>query len=57
MTKKAQNDQRIATNKIGQFKTKPDDLGRTELKPLDSRIYSGLAGAGHRLGGRQRVFS
>jgi len=41
VTKKAQNDQRIATNKIGQFKTKLDDLRRVELKPRDSRIYPG----------------
>ncbi|WP_363799850.1 hypothetical protein ABU614_06995 [Lysobacter firmicutimachus] len=41
VTKKAQNDLRVATNKIGQFKTKLDDLRRTEVKPRDSRIYPG----------------
>ena len=41
VTKKAQNDLRVATNKSGQFKTKLDDLRRTELKPRDSRIYPG----------------
>lgn len=38
-TKKAQEDLRMSTNKIGQFKTKLDDLRRSELKSRDSRIY------------------
>ncbi|MBN7139015.1 hypothetical protein A7A76_07890 [Lysobacter enzymogenes] len=41
ITKKAQEDLRISTNKIGHFKTKLDDLKRSELKPRDSRIYPG----------------
>lgn len=40
-TKKAQNDQRIATNKIGQLKTKIDDLKRTKPLARDSRIFPG----------------
>ncbi|MGN7917337.1 SOS response-associated peptidase family protein [Lysobacter sp. 22409] len=39
VTKKAENDVRVATNKIGQFKAKLEDLQRTELKDRDSRIY------------------
>lgn len=38
-TKKALNDQRIATNKIGQLKTKIADLKRTEVKDRDNRIF------------------
>ena len=39
ITKKAQNDQRIATNKIGQLKAKIEDLKRTRPLPRDSRIF------------------
>lgn len=38
-TKTALEDQRIATEKIGRIKGWLDDLGRTELKDRDSRIY------------------
>lgn len=38
-TKKAENDQRIATNKIGQLKSKIDDLKRTKPLPRDSRFF------------------
>ena len=41
VTKKAQDDQRIATNKIGQVRQKLDDLWRTEPLPRDSRIFPG----------------
>ena len=40
-TKKAQDDQRIATNKIAWAKGKLDDLHRTQLKDKDSRIFPG----------------
>jgi putative SOS response-associated peptidase YedK len=40
-TKKAQGDQRIATNKIAWAKGKLDDLRRTQLKDKDSRIFPG----------------
>jgi putative SOS response-associated peptidase YedK len=40
-TKKAQDDQRIATNKIAWAKGKLDDLRRTQLKDKDSRIFPG----------------
>lgn len=40
-TKKAENEQRIATNKIGQLKTKIDDLKRSKPLPRDSRIFPG----------------
>jgi putative SOS response-associated peptidase YedK len=40
-TKKAQEDQRIATNKIAQLKTRIADLKRSEPKGEDSRIYPG----------------
>jgi putative SOS response-associated peptidase YedK len=40
-TKKAQEDQRIATNKIAQLKTRIADLKRAEPKGEDSRIYPG----------------
>ncbi len=38
-TKKALEDQRIATDKIGQFKAKIADFKRTELKDRDTRIF------------------
>lgn len=38
-TKKALEDQRIATNKIAWYKTKIANLKRTELQPNDSRIF------------------
>lgn len=38
-TKKAAEDQRIATKKISWLKNKLADLKRTELKPKDSRIF------------------
>lgn len=38
-TKKALEDQRIATNKIGWYMTKIADLKRTDLKANDSRIF------------------
>jgi putative SOS response-associated peptidase YedK len=38
-TKKAQEDQRIATNKINWYKKKIADLKRTDLKAADSRIF------------------
>ncbi len=41
-TKKAQEDQRIATNKIEWAKGKLADLKRTKLKPKDSRIFPGV---------------
>lgn len=40
-TKKAVDDQRIATDKIARAKAKLDDLARTELKPRDARIFPG----------------
>lgn len=40
-TKKAADDQRIATDKIERAKAKLDDLVRTELKPRDARIFPG----------------
>jgi putative SOS response-associated peptidase YedK len=40
-TKKAQEDQRIAGNKIAQLKGRIADLKRIDLKPDDSRIYPG----------------
>jgi putative SOS response-associated peptidase YedK len=40
-TKVALNDQRIATNKIEWFKGKLADLRRSELRPIDSRIFPG----------------
>jgi hypothetical protein len=40
-TKKAQDDQRIATNKIAWAKGKLEDLRRTQLKDKDSRIFPG----------------
>jgi putative SOS response-associated peptidase YedK len=41
VTKKAQDDERIATNKIAWAKGKLDDLRRTQLKDKDSRIFPG----------------
>lgn len=41
VTKKAQDDQRIATKKIAQLEAKLADLDRTEPKPGDSRIFPG----------------
>ena len=38
-TKKALEDQRIATNKIAWYKTRITDLKRTDLKANDSRIF------------------
>lgn len=40
-TKKAANDQRIATDKVSRAKRDLDDLVRTELLDRDSRIYPG----------------
>ena len=40
-TKKAANDQRIATDKVSRAKRDLDDLVRTELLDRDSRIYAG----------------
>jgi len=40
-TKKAANDQRVATAKIAAAKRNLDDLRRKELLPRDSRIYPG----------------
>lgn len=40
-TRKAQDDQRIATTKIAQIKGWLDDLQRTEPLPRDARIYPG----------------
>lgn len=40
-TKSALNDVRVATNKIGQFTAKLNDLDRTEPKARDSRIWPG----------------
>ncbi len=40
-TKKAADDQRIATDKIERAKVKLDDLARTELTPRDTRIFPG----------------
>lgn len=40
-TKKAENDRRVATNKIGQVKGKLDDLKRTKPLPKDSRFFPG----------------
>lgn len=44
ITKKAQNDQRVATNKIARAQERLADLHRTELKPQDSRIFPGVYG-------------
>ena len=41
-TRKALEDQRIATDKIEWARTKLDDLRRTELKERDRRIYPGM---------------
>ena len=41
VTKKAQNDQRIATDKIGKATLKLKDLRRTDPLPRDSRIFPG----------------
>ena len=41
-TKKASEDQRIATNKIGQIKAKLGDLKRRESKPKDWRFFPGI---------------
>jgi len=41
-TKKASEDVRIATNKIGQIKVKLGDLKRTESKPKDWRFFPGM---------------
>ena len=41
-TKKALEDQRIATDKIAWARTKLDDLRRTEVKERDRRIYPGM---------------
>lgn len=41
MTKKAQEDQRIATDKIAWSLAKLNDLRRTDLKDKDSRIFPG----------------
>ena len=41
-TKKALEDQRIATDKIAWARTKLEDLRRTELKDRDRRIYPGM---------------
>ena len=41
-TKKALEDQRIATAKIAWARTKLDDLRRTEVKDRDRRIYPGM---------------
>lgn len=38
-TKKAENDQRISTDKISKAKLKLEDLRRTEFKPRDERIF------------------
>jgi len=40
-TKKALNDQRVATDKIAWSLSKIDDLKRTELAPRDSRFFPG----------------
>lgn len=40
-TKKAADDQRIATSKIAQLRGRLNDLRRTDPKPKDSRIYPG----------------
>lgn len=42
VTKKASEDVRIATNKIGQIKAKLGDLKRTESKPKDWRFFPGM---------------
>ncbi len=41
-TKKAVDDQRIATNKIGQAQRALADLRRTNLEPRDERIFPGV---------------
>lgn len=41
-TKKAQEDQRIATDKIDSALRRLGDLKRTELQPKDSRIFPGM---------------
>ncbi len=41
VTKKAQNDQRIATDKISKAKVRLSDLQRAESKPRDSRFFPG----------------
>lgn len=40
-TKKAADDERIATNKITALKGTLEDLNRTEIKPRDARIFPG----------------
>lgn len=42
VTKKAENDQRIASNKIEQIKDRLANLKRTDDQPRDSRIYPGM---------------
>lgn len=42
LTKKASEDVRISTNKIGQIKAKLGDLKRTEPKPKDWRFFPGM---------------
>lgn len=42
-TKKAGEDQRIATNKIEHALTRPADLQRAEPKERDSRIFPGYS--------------
>jgi len=42
VTKKAENDVRVATNKIERATQKLDDLRRTDLLPRDSRIFPGM---------------
>jgi putative SOS response-associated peptidase YedK len=41
-TKKATNDQRIATDKISKARTRLEDLARTEPKGRDDRIFPGV---------------
>lgn len=41
VTKTAENDRRIATDKLSKARTRLADLGRTELKARDARIYPG----------------
>lgn len=42
VTKKASEDVRISTNKIGQIKSKLADLKRTDSKPKDWRFFPGM---------------
>ncbi|WP_440986248.1 SOS response-associated peptidase family protein (plasmid) [Xanthomonas sontii] len=44
ITKKAQNDQRVASRKIARAQERLADLHRGELKPRDSRIFPGTYG-------------